>query len=71
MWLSFPDCRVPSFAWAQVQYYSTSGGSKDGPPASSTDPPVTAEKVLAAAAAGAAQPSPEGNAFACVIAICM
>ncbi|XP_048087398.1 zinc transporter 9 isoform X2 [Alosa alosa] len=57
VWLSFPDCRVSPFAWAQVQYYSTTGSGKDGPPVS-TDPPVTAEKVLAAAGA---QPSPEGT----------
>ncbi|KAL2077703.1 hypothetical protein ACEWY4_027207 [Coilia grayii] len=61
VWLCFPDCRVSSFAWAQVQYYSTtgsgSGGSKDGPPVSPTEPPVTAEKVSAAAS----QPLTEGT----------
>lgn len=61
VWLSFPDCRASPFAWAQVQYYSTTGSGKDGPPASA-DPPITAEKVMAAAAASS-QPSPEGNAF--------
>uniref|UniRef100_A0A8B9KHL9 Proton-coupled zinc antiporter SLC30A9, mitochondrial n=1 Tax=Astyanax mexicanus TaxID=7994 RepID=A0A8B9KHL9_ASTMX len=32
LWLSFPDHRGVSLAWAQVQYYSTSGSGKDGPP---------------------------------------
>uniref|UniRef100_W5L2Z1 Proton-coupled zinc antiporter SLC30A9, mitochondrial n=2 Tax=Astyanax mexicanus TaxID=7994 RepID=W5L2Z1_ASTMX len=68
LWLSFPDHRGVSLAWAQVQYYSTSGSGKDGPPippetegAKPTEKVSTAHPSKEPAAAGdPSEPKPQG-----------
>ncbi|RXN03973.1 zinc transporter 9 [Labeo rohita] len=54
LWFSFPDSRVTSLTWTQVQYCSTSGGDKDGSPAGPVEPKPTEKEQAAQASAKAA-----------------
>ncbi|XP_042594722.1 uncharacterized protein LOC109102381 [Cyprinus carpio] len=47
LWFSFPDSRVTSLTWTQVQYCSTSDSDKSGSPAGPVEPKPT-EKEQAA-----------------------
>uniref|UniRef100_A0A673HQ55 Proton-coupled zinc antiporter SLC30A9, mitochondrial n=1 Tax=Sinocyclocheilus rhinocerous TaxID=307959 RepID=A0A673HQ55_9TELE len=51
LWFSFPDSRVTSLMWTQVQYCSTSGSDKTGSPAGPVEPKPTEKEQAAQSSA--------------------
>lgn len=51
LWFSFPDSRVASLTWTQVQFCSTSGSDKDGSPAGPVETKPTEKEQAAQSSA--------------------
>lgn len=60
LWFSFPDFRVTSLTWTQVQNCSTSGSGKDGSPTRPEEPKTTEKAQAAQPAAKGAGSKPQG-----------
>uniref|UniRef100_A0A671QK83 Solute carrier family 30 member 9 n=1 Tax=Sinocyclocheilus anshuiensis TaxID=1608454 RepID=A0A671QK83_9TELE len=60
LWFSFPDSRVTSLMWTQVQYCSTSGSDKTGSPAGPVEPKPTEKEQAAQSSAKTAGSKTQG-----------
>uniref|UniRef100_A0A8C0Y2T1 Proton-coupled zinc antiporter SLC30A9, mitochondrial n=1 Tax=Cyprinus carpio carpio TaxID=630221 RepID=A0A8C0Y2T1_CYPCA len=60
LWFSFPDSRVTSLTWTQVQYCSTSDSDKSGSPAGPVEPKPTEKEQAAQSSAKTAGSKTQG-----------
>ncbi|XP_059371904.1 uncharacterized protein LOC132109660 [Carassius carassius] len=60
LWFSFPDSRVTSLTWTQVQYCSTSGSDKSGSPEGPVEPKPTEKEQSAQSSAKTAGSKTQG-----------